>query len=103
MQRIPLSIEVRSVLKMLIYTLIGLLITISGYFFVKMSGAAEKSYLLRENQFQQKNLEAENRILKQRALDAQSLNNVIDSNIFKNMQEPMNPVYVRPQGPLTRK
>lgn len=103
MNRIPLSIEVKTVLKLLMYTLIGLFIAISSYFFIKMSDTAEKGYLLRENQFHQKNLESENRILKQRVLDAQSLNEVRNSNVFKQMQEPLQPIYIMPRGPLTRK
>lgn len=102
-KRIPLSIEVKTVLKWLMYTLLGLLISLSSYFFVKMSSTAEKGYLLRENQLQQRNLESENRILKQRVLDAQSLGGVTGSETFQEMSEPENSIFVMPKSPLTQR
>jgi hypothetical protein len=64
MRRVPLSIEVQNVLKMLSYTLLGMLVAISAYFFIKTTNTAERGYSLRENQLRQRDLEAENRILK---------------------------------------
>jgi hypothetical protein len=101
--RIPLSIEVRKVLKLLMYTLFGLLIILSVYFFIKASGTAESGYSLRENQVKKSELEAENRILKQRVLDAQSLNKLETSDVKENMAEPVAPVFVEPRGPLSRR
>lgn len=97
MRRIPLSIEVRKVLKLLIYTLFGMLIVLSAYFFIKTSYSTEKGYALREGQMLQKNLEAENRILKQRVLDAQSLNELKNSDAVQDMTEPAAPTYVAPK------
>lgn len=101
--RKPLSIEVSQVLKLLMYTLFGLLISSSAYFFVKMSFTAESGYALHQNQLRQKNLETENRLLKQRLLDAQSLDEVQQSKVVKGMEQPETQTYVLPKGPLSRK
>lgn len=103
MRRVPLSLEVRNVLKMLSYTLFGLLVAISAYFFIKTTNTAERGYSLRENQLRQRDLESENRILKQRVLDTQSLNALKKSDVIKQMTPPENPVYVKPKGPLSRR
>lgn len=95
--------EVKTVLKWLMYTLLGLMVATSVFFFIKMSGTAEKGYLVRENQFQQQNLETENRILKQRVLDAQSLSGVTGSKTFKEMAPPEGQIYIMSPSPLTRK
>lgn len=102
-RRTPLSIEVKKVLKLLTYTIFGMLIVISIYFFAKTSYTSEKGYLLRENQLKQKELESTNRILKQRALDAQSLKELKRSDVVKEMQEPESKIYVKPKSPLTQK
>ncbi len=102
-RRIPLSIEVKKVLRMLMYTLMCMLLAVSAYFFIKTSNTAEMGYQLRENQIKQKTLEAENRILKQHVLDAQSLNKVQSSGVVKKMEQPVQQIFVRPKGPLSRK
>ena len=101
--RIPLSVEVRRVLKLLMYTLLGLLLFTSAYFFVKTTNTAERGYQLREHQFRQKDLEAENRILKQRVLEAESINELKKSAAVSGMVEPEKPLYVKPQGPLSKR
>ena len=101
--RTPLSIEVKQVLKWLMYTLCGMLLMSSAYFFVKMSNTAEKGYMLRENQIRQKNLESENRILQQQVLEAQSLNTLQSSNTASKLVSPDKPLYVMPKGPLTKR
>lgn len=103
MRKIPLSIELPRILKLLTYTLLGLLIFSSAYFFVKMSNTAERGYEFRENEFRQKNLESDNRILKQRVLDAQSLSELKVSDVVKKMEEPPKAIYIKPKGPLTKK
>lgn len=102
-RRIPLSIEVKKVLKLLMYTLMCMLFAVSAYFFVKTSNTAEMGYQLRENQMKQKTLEAENRILKQHVLDAQSLDEVQSSGVVKKMEQPVQQIFVQPKGPLSRK
>lgn len=102
-RRIPLSIEVRKVLKLLMYTLFGLLVVVSSYFFVKTSNTAERGYQFRENQLMQQSLESENRILKQKVLDVQSLNELRSSDIVSNMQDAPIPVYIEPKGPLSKR
>jgi len=102
-KKTPLSIEVKKVLKMLMYTLFSMLIVLSGYFFVKTSSSAEKGYELRENQLLKNSLESENRILRKRVLDAQSLNRLQNSDTVNNMNEAEDPVYVIPRGPLTQR
>lgn len=102
-RRIPLSIEVHKVLKMLSFTLLGMLVVVSAYFFVKMTYTAERGYSLKENQLRQRSLESENRILKQRVLDAQSLNELKNSEVVGKMTPPENSVYVKPKGPLSKK
>lgn len=101
--RIPLSIEVKRVLKMLMVTLCALLFVISGYFFLKTTTSAENGYLLRENQLRGKELESKNRILKQQVLEAQSINNLKKDALINKMAAPENPVYVKPKGPLSRR
>lgn len=103
MRRIPLSIEVPKVLTMLMYTLLGLLLMTSAYFFIKTSNTAERGYQLRENQFRQRDLESENRILQQRVLDAQALHGLKKSEVFSKMAAPNEQIYVKPPGPLTRR
>jgi hypothetical protein len=102
-RRIPLSIEVKRVLKLLMATLCGMLIALSVYYFLKSSGTAEKGYLLRENQLRQKTLESENRILKQQVLDAQSIRKLEKSDVVSEMGPAEKPIYVEPKGPLTRR
>lgn len=102
-QRTPLSIEVKKVIKLLSYTMVGLLVATSAYFFIKMSNTAESGYLMRESQLRQQTLEDENRMLKQRLLDAQSLEELQQSNIVKDMQEPESPQYIKPKGPLSQR
>jgi len=101
--RIPLSIEVKRVLKLLMATLCGMLVILSSYYFLKSSGTAERGYHLRENQFRQKILEAENRILKQQVLDAQAVTKLEKSDVISDMVKPEKPVFVEPKGPLTRR
>lgn len=102
-KKTPLSIEVKKVLKLLIYTLLVMLFAATGYFLLKLSNNSEKGYLLRENQFLQKDLESENRILKQRVLDAQSLKEIQKSDIADRMNVQPQPTYIRPMGPLTKR
>lgn len=99
----PLSIEVRQVLKLLSYTMLGLLVSSSAYFFVKMSFAAESGYAMREGQLRQQTLESENRILKQRLLEEQSLGDLQSSKIVKDMEQPTSPTYILPKGPLSKR
>lgn len=101
--RTPLSIEVKKVLKMLMYTLSGLLLAASAYFFLKTGVTAERGYQLRENQLRQKTLEFENRILKQRVLDAQSLSGLKESNVVRNLQEPETRIFMEEKGPLGKR
>lgn len=101
--RIPLSIEVKKVLKLLMATLCGMLILVSGYYFLKSSGTAERGYMLRENQFRQKNLESENRILKQQVLDAQAMTKLEKSDVMGEMVKLEHPIFVEPKGPLSRR
>lgn len=102
-RRTPLSIEVKKVLKLLSYTMLALLIVSSGYFFVKMSTTAESGYSLHEGQIRKKNLEDENRILNLQLLEAQSIEDLKQSTIVKEMTEPTDPIYILPKGPLSRK
>ena len=103
MRHTPLSYEVSKVLKLLTYTLLAMLVVISGYFFVKTSSAAEKGYLLEENQLREKNLESENRLLKQRVLNAQSITDLKSSDMVQGMKEPDTTQYVLPRGPLSKR
>lgn len=102
-KRTPLSVEVKKVLKLLSYTMVTLLVVSSAYFFIKMSFTAESGYSMRENQLRQQVLEDENRILKKRLLDAQSLEALQQSKVLKEMEEPESTVYVLPKGPLTKR
>lgn len=102
-RRIPLSIEVKKVLKLLMCTLFSLLVLVSFYFFIKISSTAERGYQLRENQLRQQSLESENRMLKQKVLDAQSLGELQSSQIVGEMQSAPLPIYIKPQGPLSKR
>lgn len=101
--RTPLSIEVKRVLKLLMTTLCAMLVILSGYYFLKASGTAGRGYLLRENQVRQKNLEFENRILKQQVLDAQAVTKLEKSKVIEEMVKPEKPIFIEPKGPLTRR
>lgn len=94
-RRIPLSIEVKKVLKLFTVTLIGLIALASSLYFVKMTNSAESGYQLRENQLRQKTLESENRILEQQLLKAQSLAELKQSDVVKKLAPPENQVYVK--------
>lgn len=102
-RRVPLSIEVPKVMKLLIYTLMGMLVITSAYFFLKTSNTAERGYSMRENQLRRDTLESENRILKQRLLEIQSVHELQLSDTIKEMEEPANPIYIRPKGPLSKR
>lgn len=102
-RKTPLSMEVRRVLKLLMGTLFGLLVVVSGYFFIKMSNTAELGYVFKENQVKQKQLESENRILKQQVLQLQSINAIEGSDSIKDMQLPQAETYVEPVKPISRK
>ena len=93
----PLSIEVKKALKLLIGTLLLLLVSISGYFFLKMSGVAEKGSAFRENQLRQKELESQNRQLRQQVLEAQAMNNLG----LGDMQQPNGTIFVGPERPIS--
>lgn len=103
MRRTPLSYEVSRVLKLLSYTLLTMLVVVSGYFFVKTSSTAEKGYMLEENQLRAKNLESENRLLKERVLNAQSITDLKSSEAIQGMKEPVTTQYVLPRGPLSKR
>ena len=99
--RTPLSVEVRKSLKLLMSTLLGMLVIISAYFFVKMSSTAEQGSAFTETQFKQKTLESENRILKQRVLDAQSIEAIEGSTTTNTMHKPGSPIYLSPPRPIS--
>lgn len=103
MRRIPLSIEVRKVLKLLMVTLSGMLIIGSVYYFTNMTDTAEKGYKLRENQLLQKELESKNKMLRQSVLEAQTLNEVKKSDVVSEMIEPASPIFIGPKGPLGKR
>ena len=103
MRRIPLSIEVRKVLKLLMITLSGMLLLGSVYYFTQMTDNAEKGYKLRENQLLQKELESKNKMLRQSVLEAQTLNEVKKSDVVSGMIEPALTVFIEPKGPLGRR
>jgi uncharacterized protein YxeA len=102
-QRIPLSIEVKKVMKLLIATLLALLVFGSVYFFLKTSNTAEKGYVLKESQIRKEELEAQQRILQKRVLNAQSMNELKKSDTVGEMAEPDKQIYLIPRGPIGRK
>ncbi len=102
MQRVPLSIEVKKVLKMLVYTLSAMVLSISAYFFINTSSTAEKGYSMKENQVRRQELEDQNRILEQRLLEVQSIKALKNSSIVQDMVESKAPIYIEARGPLTR-
>ena len=85
------------------YTLSGLLLTTSMYFFAKTSVAGESGYLLEEHRARLKVLESENRTLKQQLLDAQALSALEESDVVLGLTTPEQPMYVLPKGPLTKR
>lgn len=101
--RTPLSQEVRTVLKRLLYTLLILLVSVSGYYFLEMSSTAEKGYAFKENQVRQNTLEAENRTLKQQLLEVQSINNLKSTDVVKGMEAPVSETYVEPLRPISKR
>ena len=101
--RTPLSFQIKKAKDLLIATLLGMLVLVSGYFFLRTTNSAEKGYLLRENQLRQSTLESDNRLLKQQLLQVQSINSLKGSNTVLNMQEPATTIYVEPKGPLTQR
>lgn len=101
--RIPLSIESKKILKLLMYTLSGLLLTTSVYFFAKTSTAGERGYLLEEYRSRLNTLESDNRILKQQLLDAQALSALEESDVVLGLTPPAQPIYVEAKGPLTKR
>lgn len=101
-KRTPLSVEVNKTTKMLLITLSIMLTSVSVYFFIHMSANAEKGSLVRENQLTQKNLENENRLLKEQVLEAQSLEHIQKSSEVEEMSPAGREVYIKPQGPLTQ-
>ncbi|MFA6521861.1 MAG: hypothetical protein WCT53_05785 [Candidatus Gracilibacteria bacterium] len=102
-RRVPLSIEVPKVMKLLVCTLMGLLVMTSVYFFIKTSNTAERGYSMRENQLRRDTLENENRILKQRLLEIQAVDQLQLSDAVKGMEEAINPIYIKPKGPLSKR
>lgn len=102
MRRIPLSLEVKKVLKLLMGTLFALLLATSSYFFIKTSATAERGYSFRENQVKYKELESANRLLKQRVLEAQSITELKSSEFVEEMVAPEKTIYVLPHGPLSK-
>lgn len=101
--RKTLSFEIKEARNMLIYTLLGMLIIVSAYFFIKTSSSAEKGYLLNENQSIQKDLGSQNRLLKQQLLEAQSISALKSDETVKSMQNPENIIYVKPPEPKKRR
>ncbi|MBI2453587.1 hypothetical protein HYV58_00220 [Candidatus Peregrinibacteria bacterium] len=101
--RIPLSVEVKKVLSMLMVTLCAMLFATSSYFFWKMSAGAEKGYQLKENQLRREVLESDKRLLEQRVLEAQSLQNLQNSAVVEKMAPPEKTQYIIPRGPLTKR
>lgn len=102
MARIPLSLEVKKVLKMLMGTLLVLVLGVSGFYFFKATDTAERGYQLRETDLKKQHLEAENRILKQQVLDAQSLVKLSQSGAVSHMRPQENQIFVKPQAPLKK-
>lgn len=100
--RTPLSIETRKVLRLLSITLLFLLLASSAYYFVKTTNTAEMGFRLRENQIKQKELEDQNRLLKQNVLEAQSIIKLQKDKTVSDMQEPV-PIFVEPIGPLGKR
>jgi hypothetical protein len=99
--RIPLSFEVNKSLNMLMFTLLMMLLSISVYFFISVTNTAEIGYLIRENQLIQKQLESDNRTLKQQVMKAQSINMIKDQS--RALQEPNGTHFVHPRRPLSSK
>lgn len=99
--RLPLSLEAQRVLRTLMITLFCMLLALSVYFVIKMTKTAEIGHLIRENDFMRKDLEAENRILKQRVLDSQSLQTIQAET--QNLGKPAGAQFVHPRRPLSSK
>ncbi|PIQ77457.1 hypothetical protein COV82_04420 [Candidatus Peregrinibacteria bacterium CG11_big_fil_rev_8_21_14_0_20_46_8] len=99
MHRTPLSQEVRKSLNMLMFTLFGMLLAISIYFFLRVTSTAEIGYLMRQNQTVQAQLETENRILKQKVMEAQSITTIKEESV--PLQQPTGTHFVHPRRPLS--
>ncbi len=84
-------------------TLLLMLVATSAYFFLNTSTTAEKGANVHENQVEQQELEAQNRILKERVLQEQSIQQIETSDTISDMEKAPKPLYVKPQGPLTKR
>lgn len=102
-RRTPLSHEVKKILTMLMYTLLSILLVSSAYFFVKMSNTAERGYSFRENQLRQQYLDSENRTLKQRLLEVQSITELKQDPITKDMIEPATTIFVPAKSAVSKR
>lgn len=100
--RTTLSAQVRSSLKLLMITLLLLLIATSTFFFLNTSTTAEKGGQVLEGQVEMRELEAQNRILKQKVLEEQSIEQIESSETINGMEAAPKPIFIKPKGPLTQ-
>ncbi|PJC36675.1 hypothetical protein CO046_04635 [Candidatus Peregrinibacteria bacterium CG_4_9_14_0_2_um_filter_53_11] len=100
-RKTPLSVQINKSRKLLIGTLLFLLVGTSTYFFIKVSATAEKGAVIREGQFEQRELELKNRLLKQQVLEAQSINEIKSSEAISTMESPREETYVEPVRPIS--
>ena len=80
-------------------TLFGLLITVTGYFFINTTVTAENGSLINKNQTIKNKLEAENRTLKQQVIDAQSIYTI--NNEAQTLEQPVGTYFIHPRRPLS--
>ena len=92
--RIPLSIEVRKVMQALMFTLGGLFLGLSVFYLYQTSTFTEQGISLKSSQITNAQLEAENRELKQKVLNAQTMETLTESPLLKQMIELLAPVYL---------
>ncbi len=100
----PLSVEVKRVFQVLVFTLIILLFGAGLLFFFQTNSAAQKGYELRQMERQNSKLRTENEELKQQVLEAQSFKNLSRGDTVEGMQNNDTFLYVPlKQEKLSRK
>jgi len=93
-RKIPLSLQVKKSMGMLLGTLVFLLIILSIVYLMNTTQSSQKGYTLKQEQLRKDDLQLEKRELINKINDAKSMQKVEENQIIQEMIKPEEPIYI---------
>jgi predicted Holliday junction resolvase-like endonuclease len=90
----PLSIEVKKSIYMLIFALLSIIIMVSIVYLMNSSQATQKGYSIKQEDLEKTLLNEEKQELIRKIIEAQSFQEIENSELVKKMVKPTDTIYI---------